>query len=353
MVNRQPTLSDVARHAGVSYATADRVVNRRGNVAAKSLARVEASVAALGYVRNVAAANLSQSRTYRFVMVLPEGTNAFFGHMRDVIEAQRERLLPERFDLQVVTSPAFDPALLSETLAGLDPDMLDGVAVVAIDASEVVEAVQRLRGAGVPVITLVSDLGPDHRDGYIGIANDIAGRTAARMIRLAHLTRPAVVLPILGARTARDHGDRLAGLAEVLGDHTLLDVIEGQDRPDLVETKLSDALDRHPEITAIYSMGAGNAGLIRALDGRETRPMVILHELVPHSRIALEQGLIDVIIDQRPEEEIRQTVARLRDLADRRPPAPEPAILPTIYVKDNLPPPHGAASDMPPEGDHP
>jgi LacI family transcriptional regulator len=346
MVNRQPTLSDVARHAGVSYATADRVVNRRGNVAAKSLARVEASVAALGYVRNVAAANLSQSRTYRFVMVLPEGTNAFFGHMRDVIEAQRERLLPERFDLQVVTSPAFDPALLSETLAGLDPDMLDGVAVVAIDASEVVEAVQRLRGAGVPVITLVSDLGPDHRDGYIGIANDIAGRTAARMIRLAHLTRPA-------ARTARDHGDRLAGLAEVLGDHTLLDVIEGQDRPDLVETKLSDALDRHPEITAIYSMGAGNAGLIRALDGRETRPMVILHELVPHSRIALEQGLIDVIIDQRPEEEIRQTVARLRDLADRRPPAPEPAILPTIYVKDNLPPPHGAASDMPPEGDHP
>ena len=353
MVNRQPTLSDVARHAGVSYATADRVVNRRGNVAAKSLERVEASVAALGYVRNVAAANLSQSRTYRFVVMLPEGTNAFFGHMRDLFEAQRERLLLERIDLQVVTSPAFDPAMLSASLAGLDTNSLDGLAVVAIDAPEVTEAVARLRSAGVPVITLVSDLGPDHRDGYIGIANDMAGRTAARMIRLAHLTRPAVVLPILGARTARDHGDRLAGLIEVLGDHALLDVIEGQDRPDLVEAQVTQALARHPEITAIYSMGAGNAGLIRALGGRETRPMVILHELVPHSRIALEQGLIDVIIDQRPEEEIRQTVARLRDLADRRPPMPEPAILPTIYVKDNLPPPHGAAPDTPHEGDHP
>ena len=48
-----PTLSDVAHAAGVSYATADRVINNRGNVAAKSIAKVHEAVATLGYVRNI------------------------------------------------------------------------------------------------------------------------------------------------------------------------------------------------------------------------------------------------------------------------------------------------------------
>ena len=45
-----PTLSDVARMAGVSLATADRVVNRRAGVRPATIARVEAAVAALGFV---------------------------------------------------------------------------------------------------------------------------------------------------------------------------------------------------------------------------------------------------------------------------------------------------------------
>ncbi|MGV7219749.1 LacI family DNA-binding transcriptional regulator, partial [Bradyrhizobium sp. UFLA05-112] len=39
------TLEDVARMAGVSLATVDRVVNRREGVRAKTVARVEAAVA--------------------------------------------------------------------------------------------------------------------------------------------------------------------------------------------------------------------------------------------------------------------------------------------------------------------
>ena len=43
------TLEDVARTAGVSLATVDRVVNRREGVRGKTIARVEAAVARLGY----------------------------------------------------------------------------------------------------------------------------------------------------------------------------------------------------------------------------------------------------------------------------------------------------------------
>jgi LacI family transcriptional regulator len=49
------TLEDVARAAGVSLATVDRVVNRREGVRANTVARVEAAVAKLGYRTHAAA----------------------------------------------------------------------------------------------------------------------------------------------------------------------------------------------------------------------------------------------------------------------------------------------------------
>ena len=47
---QKPTVHDIARRAGVSLATVDRVLNARPGVRAKTVARVQAAVASLGYV---------------------------------------------------------------------------------------------------------------------------------------------------------------------------------------------------------------------------------------------------------------------------------------------------------------
>ncbi len=344
---KRPTLTDVARRAGVSYATADRVVNGRGRVAEKSARRVNEAIEALGYVRNVAAANLAQQRVYRFIVVLPDGQNAFFTRIREILEDARARLLPERIDLGIETVPAFDAVALARRLAGRVD--VDGLAVVGAEGPEVSEAVERLEGQGVPLVTLVSDMPRAARAAYVGIDNGVAGRTAARMILMAHGGRPGRVLPILGAETARDHADRLAGLRAVLSEAPQLSLapeIAGRDSAETVEARVRDALAADPAITAIYNAGAGNAGLVRALatlPGDRTRPFVVLHELVANTRAALEAGKVDVVLDQRPEEEVRRVVAILRALAERRPLEPMEPILPTIFVKDNLPPDPGPA----------
>ena len=55
------TLQDVAREAGVSLATVDRVVNRRDGVRGKTAARVEAALAKLGYRPDAAATRLARN----------------------------------------------------------------------------------------------------------------------------------------------------------------------------------------------------------------------------------------------------------------------------------------------------
>ena len=73
----KPTVNDIARVAGVSLATVDRVLNARPGVRQVTVDRVNDAIAKLGYVRDTAAANLARRRVYRLLFILPETTNEF------------------------------------------------------------------------------------------------------------------------------------------------------------------------------------------------------------------------------------------------------------------------------------
>ena len=73
----RPTVHDIAAAAGVSLATVDRVLNQRAGVRTVTRERVEQAIERIGYVRDVAAANLAKSRVYPFVFILPSGDNSF------------------------------------------------------------------------------------------------------------------------------------------------------------------------------------------------------------------------------------------------------------------------------------
>ncbi len=344
-MSRRPTLQDVADAAQVSYATADRVVNARAKVAPKSEARVREAIARLGYARDIHAANLSRGKVYRFRFIIPAGPNSFFDALRAALEAERKALSGERIEISLAESRAFDPASLTAALEKAAQDGVEGVAAVAAESPEALAAMKALRARGVKLATLVSDAQEDARDAYVGVDNFAAGRTVGRLMRLAHRGREGLLLPILGSGAAKDHRERLAGFREVAregGALALLDPIETQDDPGRMEARLKEAMRRHPGLTGIYSIGAGDRGLVKAMKAAKSlRPMVALHELTPHARRALEEGLIDAVIDQKPVEEIAETLRILRALCDGAPLAPRRDITPTIYLKDNLPGPSG------------
>lgn len=85
-------MRDVARHAGVSVRTVSNVVNDFPYVAADTRARVQRSLAALGYRPNLAARHLRSGRSGMIGLVLPELDVPYFSELaRLVIGAARER----------------------------------------------------------------------------------------------------------------------------------------------------------------------------------------------------------------------------------------------------------------------
>lgn len=314
-----PTLHDVARAAGVSYSTADRVLNGRGGVAEKSVQRVRQAIEDLGYRRDMTAANLSRRRSYRFVACVPQGDHGFFSAIRRAFLAEAEARAGQRIAIDLCDG--------SDALTGCD-------CVVVAGAGQ--ERIAALTAGDVPVVTLVSDM-PGPRRAYIGIDNLVAGRTAGRLHRIAHRGRPARILPVLGSAALRDHRDRLAGIAEVMGMDSLLPPVEVEDSPDRMHALLGRALRDDPGITGIYSIGAGNRGLIPLMrDMGNRRPFVVLHELTPQARAALQDDLIDVVIDQKPAEEVACALDVMKAIADGETPVPA-TITPAIFFKDNLP----------------
>ena len=92
----RPTVHDIAAEAGVSLATVDRVLNNRPGVRGVTRDKVERAIATLGYVRDVAAANLAKSRTYPLIFILPEGDNTFMCGLAAEVEAAKLRSAVER-----------------------------------------------------------------------------------------------------------------------------------------------------------------------------------------------------------------------------------------------------------------
>ena len=125
----KPTINDLARVAGVSLATVDRVLNGRPGVRRATIDKVNKAIADLGYIRDTAAANLARRRVYRLLFILPDAANEFVDALITQVSIQGAQLSHQRTILGARTVPPFDPQALVAMLDPLSPDEIDGVAV--------------------------------------------------------------------------------------------------------------------------------------------------------------------------------------------------------------------------------
>ena len=336
----RPTIHDVARTAQVSLATVDRVLNKRGGVAEKSVRKVLEAVETTGYVRDLTAANLSRGREYKFTFLVPNNETGFMGLVREALDAQRAALRAQRVKLKIIAVPAFDAAAQAAALAQLSPRSTNGVAAFVSEAPEVQVELARLKAEGLPVVTFVSDLPRTQRDAYVGPDNVVAGRTAASFMGRFVGDRRGAILMIAGSLAARDHMERVMGFRMVMTERfpklKLLAAVQGFDCADTVRTLTQHAMREGP-IAGIYAVGAGRRGLFDALRDSPERPVIIAHDLTPSARTALMRHELDLVIDQNPAAEVQTAITFMRDLSDQRPINPASGNVPlNIYVRENI-----------------
>ncbi len=337
------TLQDVARMAGVSVATVDRVLNRRPGVRAETVRRVESAVGALGYRPDPLAARLARATHLRFCFLLPVRATSFAAMLEEEACDARRWLADQRAEVDVRRVDVFDPVVLSEALAGID-ETYHGVALVALDHPSVREAIDALVARGVTVVTVVSDVPHSRRQHFVGVDNSAAGRTAGSLMgRLCRGLEGSIGV-VAGSFALRDHAERLFGFQQVMSaEYPGLTVLPPRETRDDFERNRAvgaELLRDHPDLVGLYSIGAGNRGLVEALEaaGRARDVAFIGHELTDHSRQWLLSGTMDAVIDQNPGHEIRSAARVLIAHCTGMPLVEgQERIRIGIYIRDNLP----------------
>ncbi len=343
-MSRRPTIRDLAREAGVSVATVDRVLNNRHKVREATAQRVLLAAEDIGYhAAGLLKKRFQESRPHRQVtFLLQRSSDYFYQAMGKALTEAAERQRDFQLHCKVVFMDEVSPAYIAEQLQH-HGEQADGLALVALDHHRVAKEVESLHGAGKPVVTLLSGLSSKLRTGHVGLDYRKVGRSAAWAIaRLAR--QPGEVGILLGSHRYinqelaeisfisyfREFSDRF----QVLQPYLNLD----DDR--LAAEATAQLLSDHPNLVGIYSAGGGVGGMIDTLrqEGTDRDLVVIGNELMPATRDALRDGILDMVIATPLERLAQETLTLLcRAFSSRSTGQFIPIQLPAeLYIAENI-----------------
>ncbi len=324
MRRNMPNLADIARMAGVSTATVDRVLHRREGVRQTTVQRVLLAASELKYLPEQALEAVRLSPPTQLLFVLPDRSSKFLRMLGEWVQCSQTQWAPYNVNCRVQFIQGFDPDAMASALLKRGRGC-DGVAFMPLEHPKVREAVDRLADDGVAAVTLVSDLSHSRRIAYVGLDNGSAGRTAAYLIaRFVGQKRHAKVALIAGSLSYKAHVEREAGFLQLFSEQypqmQVVGLREGYDDEKVNYRQTRALLEQHPDLAAIYNIGGGSEGVGQALKEvrKEHKVVFIGHGLTPDTRAMLIDGTMDAVITQSPQSAIMNCVRIFANLREKR-----------------------------------
>ncbi|MFJ1747986.1 LacI family DNA-binding transcriptional regulator [Streptomyces sp. NPDC088116] len=264
----RPTLEAVAAHAGVSRATASRVVNGGAGVRRPLVDKVLRAVEELGYVPNHAARTLVTRRTGAVAVIIAEPEIRIFS---DPFFSQQIRGISKELtahDTQLVLLLVEGPGDYERIARYLAGGHVDGALAFSLHTDDPIPAITRRAAmptvyGGRPSWTVA----PDHQAvPYVDADNRGGAREAVQYLRDLGRLR---IAHIGGPRDQTSANDRLDGYRDVLLDADPTLIAEGAFTEESGARAMAELLDRCPDLDAVFAANDLMAsGALRVLKER-------------------------------------------------------------------------------------
>jgi LacI family transcriptional regulator len=299
--------TDVAKLAGVSVATVDRVLNGRGSVKDETARRIMTLATELGYSAGVVESEL------RLSVLIQDPWHLYLREIVRHLTADQIDPLKRRYKLTVHYMSEIAPQVPDtspQAFAAKIDELAKTSDVIAGNFPQhplVLHAVGRAMAAGVPVVTMATDLRDPRRAAYVGPDHRVAGRTAGKLMGMLLKGRTGKIVitsdSVYSAGTSfiaieeRDAGFKSV-IHEQFPDLTVISAVERITNNTEVRDKLMAYLDDE-SVLGIFNAGGRNSHVISTIrqSGRTPDNVVtILSELSTSSHEALLKGEVYAIL---------------------------------------------------------
>jgi len=311
-------IKDIAKLAGVSEGTVDRVIHKRGDVSAKSLEAVKKVLEEINYTPNIIARSLASKKHFRFVCLFPEYKTAdYWQSVSSGFDLAGEEFVHYNVRIEKRYFSQFDAQSFVRISNEIIETKPDAVFIAPIFRNEALKFTIELNQLQIPFSFIDSLIEETNFVTYYGQHSFQSGFIAAKLL-LNPIYENEKVLII---RTKRNGAvsnqtiNRYNGFMQYVKDNMLTDKLElinlefNEDNEDFNIEILRNAFATYTNITAAITFNSKVyrlAKYIETLNYKNVR--IIGYDLLEQNVNYLKQGVISYLIAQRPNKQAYFTV---------------------------------------------
>jgi LacI family transcriptional regulator len=297
------TIKDIARLAGVSIGTVDRVLHNRGRVAKETEKTIKEIIKKYNYQPNIYASQLKKGQQYKLAVLMPKQSQdgGYWNiPLKGIKKAQKELT---RYNIQIdiyfydkYNETTFDTAfnkILRATYDGLliAPVLLDMVSKLIKELPE-----------NIPYVFFDSFLPDSKHISFIGQDAYMSGYVGAKLMNyLLYNTKEVVTFKFL----PEDYhiNERINGFVDYFKNNKVnvkIYDIKGHDLSDSTYEQIDNVIKSTPQLNGIFFPTALTYLAARSLESVNRKVYLIGYDLLNENKKYLKNDLIDFIIDQEP-----------------------------------------------------
>jgi LacI family transcriptional regulator len=321
MPPRNARIKDIAKLAGVSIGTVDRVIHERGEVAEKTRIKVQKILKETNYSPNVMAQVLKSNKKYHLVSLLPEPTevNSFWQkHSKGMEKALLEldpfplTLTEVNFDMQCEED--FQKKTIE--VLNLKPN---GVLLAPIFKSESIAFCKKLFKEKIPFVFIDGFIENTDFLAYVGEDIFQSGRVAGQLIDMVTPKEKDILVVNIARNIQNVHhlNNRALGFLsyfEKTGGNKgrKITISISEPNPETVRTEMDKTFKEYPGIGSIFITGSKSYLIAAYLKERKSDNINLIgYDLLDENVKCLKSGITRFLLGQRPEEQTYKGIIKL------------------------------------------
>lgn len=315
-------ITDIAKMAGVSVGTVDRVIHQRGHVSEENLQKVQAILEVVDYQPNLIARSLASKKQYRIVAITPSfAPGQYWDVMSQGIDKAARESEQYNIHIEKLFFDQYNVESFDNVIAPLFHENIDGVLVATLFTESIIRFSGMLSTKGIPYVYIDSDIPGENQLAYFGTDSFDGGLIAAKL--LCEKIRPSsdiLLAQIIhkGRNDSNQGKNRRKGFTEYLSNTDFSGEIHQ------VELKAEDTVYNFTALDQVFCQFPNIEGAVifnskcyilgNYIKARNMRNIKLLgYDLIEKNIHQLTDGIITTLIGQRPDAQGYQGIKSICD----------------------------------------